>query len=103
MSEINVPAANLSAFCVACFVKLGLSAEDARCTAGNLIFANLRGVDSHGVIRLKVYAQRLRAGGFKSNARPQVVSEQDCAALIDAQHGLGQVAATAAMTLVIAK
>jgi LDH2 family malate/lactate/ureidoglycolate dehydrogenase len=63
----------------------------------------LRGVDSHGVIRLKVYAERLRAGGFKRDARPQVVRDGDSSALIDGQHGMGQVAATAAMTLAIDK
>jgi LDH2 family malate/lactate/ureidoglycolate dehydrogenase len=103
MNETKAPAAKLLAFCSTCFEKLGLSSEDARLIAENLIFANLRGVDSHGVIRLKIYAERLRAGGFKVNARPQVVSEQESSALIDAQHGVGQVAATAAMKLAIAK
>ncbi|HWN94139.1 MAG TPA: Ldh family oxidoreductase [Methylomirabilota bacterium] len=103
MNEINVPACELSAFCVACFEKLGLSAGDARLTAENLIFANLRGVDSHGVIRLKIYADRLRVGGFKLTGRPQIVCEQDASAVIDGQHGVGQVAATAAMKLAIDK
>jgi LDH2 family malate/lactate/ureidoglycolate dehydrogenase len=103
MNQINVPANDLAAFCAGCFEKLGLSPEDARLTAENLIFANLRGVDSHGVIRLKIYADRLRVGGFKTNVRPQVVCEQDSSALIDAQHGVGQVATTAAMKLAIDK
>lgn len=103
MNEINVSAAKLSAFCVTCFKKLGLSPQNARLVAGNLIFANLRGVDSHGVIRMKIYAERLRAGGFKLNARPKVVSEHESTALIDASHGVGQAAAAAAMKLAIAK
>jgi LDH2 family malate/lactate/ureidoglycolate dehydrogenase len=103
MNEIKVPAAKLSAFCRACFEKLGLAPRGARITAENLIFANLRGVDSHGVIRMKIYADRLRAGGFKPKARPQVVAEQESSALIDARHGVGQIAATAAMRLAITK
>src|SRR5213594_1834304 len=103
MNEIKVPATKLLALCIACFEKLGLSPEEARLTAENLIFANLRGVDSHGVIRLKIYADRIRAGGFKLNVRPQILSEQDSCALIDAQHGMGQVAATEAMRLAISK
>src|SRR5262249_2258015 len=103
MSNINVPAGDMLAFCCACFEKLGLPPEDARLTADNLIFANLRGVDSHGVIRMKIYAERLRAGGFKPRVQPQVVSEQPSAALLDAQHGVGQVAAKAAMKLALAK
>jgi LDH2 family malate/lactate/ureidoglycolate dehydrogenase len=103
MSETKVRASELSAFCADCFQKLGLSREDAHLTADNLIFANLRGVDSHGVIRLKIYADRLRAGGFRAHSQPQVVSEQESSALIDAQHGVGQVAATAAMKLALGK
>src|SRR5437667_1515827 len=49
MNEILAPAGKLLAFCRACFEKLGLSPQNARLTAENLIFANLRGVDSHGV------------------------------------------------------
>lgn len=103
MNELKVPAKTLLAFCRACFAKLGLSPQTARLTAENLIFANLRGVDSHGVIRLKIYADRLRAGGFKPKARPQVVADQESAALIDARHGVGQVAASAAMKLAMRK
>ena len=103
MNDIFVAAPKLLAFCVGCFQKLGVSAPNARLTAENLIFANLRGVDSHGVIRLKAYADRLRAGGFRAKARPKVVSDNASAALIDAQHGVGQVAATAAMKLAVSK
>ena len=103
MNETKVSADALLAFCVGCFEQLGLPSDDARITADNLIFANLRGVDSHGVIRMKIYAERLRAGGFRPKARPKVVSEQAASALIDAGHGVGQVAAAAAMKLAIAK
>jgi LDH2 family malate/lactate/ureidoglycolate dehydrogenase len=102
-NEIDVPAKELSAFCIACFEAVGLPPEEARLTAENLIFANLRGVDSHGVIRLKAYVERLRAGGFKRGARPQVVVEEASSALLDGQHGMGQVAATTAMKLAIEK
>jgi LDH2 family malate/lactate/ureidoglycolate dehydrogenase len=103
MNELKVPAGKLLAFCSACFGKLGLPPRNARLTAENLIFANLRGVDSHGIIRLKIYADRLRAGGFKAKMRPTVVAEQKSSALIDARHGVGQVAATSAMKLAITK
>jgi len=103
MNEIKVPAGKLLSFCIGCFEKLGLSPKNARLTAENLIFANLRGVDSHGVIRMKIYAERLRAGGFKPKGRPKIVAEQESSALIDAGHGVGQVSTAAAMKLAIAK
>lgn len=101
--RLLVPHTSLSAFCIACFKKLGLRREDAEITAENLIFANLRGVDSHGVIRMKVYADRLRAGGTKPDARSQVLREEQTCALIDADNGVGQVAGMQAMELAIAK
>src|SRR5439155_12607182 len=102
-AETLVPAAALEEFCIGCFEKLGLSRDDARATAANLLFANLRGVDSHGVIRLKVYADRLRAGGFRPDVKPEIVAEHSSTAVIDARHGVGQLAALMAMELAIAK
>ena len=103
MKATTVSAPALLAFCRACFEKLGVPSRNATLVAENLVFANLRGVDSHGVIRLKIYVERLRAGGFKPMVRPRVVQDGPSSALIDAGHGIGQVAATAAMKLAIAK
>lgn len=93
----------LHSFCQACFQKLGLPASDAALTADNLLFANLRGLDSHGVLRLKIYADRLRCGGVRPDAVPRLVAETESTALLDAQDGVGQVAATQAMRLAMAK
>jgi len=94
---------NLHAFCVGCFRQLGLDQADAQIISDNLIFANLRGVDSHGVLRLKIYADRLRANGIDGRARPRVVSQEASSALIDAGNGMGQVASQQAMQMAIAK
>lgn len=90
-------------FCTECFVKLGMPADDAALTADNLVFASLRGVDSHGVMRMKIYADRMRARGTDPGARPTVVSEGPTHVLIDGGHGVGQVAGAEAMRRVIAK
>jgi LDH2 family malate/lactate/ureidoglycolate dehydrogenase len=103
MNPINVSADDLLSFTQACLAAVGVPPEDARVTAENLAFANLRGVDSHGVIRLKIYVDRVRAGGFRAGARPQVVQESASTALLDAGHGLGQPAAQAAMQLAVRK
>jgi len=103
VSHSIVSADALLSFCVACFKKLGLNSEDAQITAENLVFANLRGVDSHGVIRLKVYADRLEAGGFRVRSNRRIISEGDAFALMDADHGVGQVAGLEAMRLAIGK
>lgn len=99
--DCKVSAAVLRIFCVDCLVKVGLSQEDARTTADNLIFANLRGVDSHGVIRLKIYADRLRAGGIDCRARLRVVSQGAADALVDANNNMGQVAGVFGMKVAL--
>ena len=103
MNQTSVPAKRLAAFCRACFEKLGLPKPHAQLAADNLLFANLRGVDSHGVIRMKIYADRLKAGGFKTKVRPKVVSQKSSSALMDGRQGIGQVAAMAAMELAMKK
>ena len=52
MRETLVPHDRLAAFTASCLEKLGLAAADARLVADTLVASNLRGVDSHGVVRL---------------------------------------------------
>lgn len=81
----------------------GMSDEHARVTAQRLQHADLRGIDSHGVALIVLYAE-LR-GENRINFRPEIkiVRESPVTALIDAGHGLGQAPATKAMELAIAK
>ncbi|SEN20410.1 Malate/lactate/ureidoglycolate dehydrogenase, LDH2 family [Paracoccus alcaliphilus] len=71
--------------------------QDARRVAECLVLADLRGVSSHGVSRVPIYAERLRRGLVK--ARPDMRLEQvlTVAARLDADDALGFVAATKAM------
>ena len=49
---------DLSKFAATTLRAVGLSEEDARTTAWALVEANLEGLDTHGVSRLALYAQR---------------------------------------------
>jgi ureidoglycolate dehydrogenase (NAD+) len=87
----------LSAFTAACLEKLGLEAADARLVAESLVAANVRGVDSHGVVRLPHYATRLRNGSVK--ARPNITARRTApsAAVVEGDAGMGQLVAVRAM------
>lgn len=85
------------------FRTLGVSAEDARVTADNLVAADLRGVESHGVARLGRYTGRIKQGLILPHAAPMVVHETPSTALVDAGGGLGQPASKWAMELAIRK
>ena len=93
----------LSDFCVAVLEKAGVPNENAEMVAHSLLAANLRGVDTHGITRLPIYVERLRAGLTKGHAEGAVVAETPNTAVYDGQDGLGQVVGTNAMQLAIAK
>jgi len=106
MSETNVQLVDwqvLKRFSQAVFEKLGVPQEDAELTADTLVMANLRGVDSHGVIRLKVYSQRIKGGGVSITAPIDIVQETPASALMDGGARLGQVVAVKAIELAMAK
>jgi LDH2 family malate/lactate/ureidoglycolate dehydrogenase len=103
MNLTNVRAETLRAFCRACFERLAVPSDAAAVVADNLVFANLCGVDSHGVIRLKVYCERLRQGGFNPRGQPRMVAETEATAVLDADNGLGAVAAVEAMDRALTK
>src|SRR3990170_4232477 len=102
MPDRLIPYARLTAFTAACFEKLGLVAADARLVAQTLVASNLRGVDSHGVVRLPHYATRLRNGSIK--ARPNIKVERTglSTAVVEGDAGMGQLVAVRAMDEAIA-
>ncbi len=68
---------------------LGADPPSAQATAEVLLDAELKGIASHGLVRLPIYARRLEAGLV--NPRPQVraIRRQGPWALLDGDHGLG--------------
>jgi ureidoglycolate dehydrogenase (NAD+) len=65
------------------------------------VWTSLRGVDSHGIARVPVYVERLRAGVLNRDPRPTVVRRDGAIAVVDGDHGPGQVAAVLATDLSI--
>ena len=101
--DMRVPADRLAAFVASAFIAAGLPAADAETLAGLMVEADLRGSDTHGVIRLPLYVRRIRAGGV--NARPdiRVVSDRPSAALIDGDNAMGHLVMRRAAHLAIDK
>jgi L-2-hydroxycarboxylate dehydrogenase (NAD+) len=71
------------------FEAAGLPTDDAAVIAADLVLANLRGVDSHGVSRLPMYLERLRRGLV--NPRPNMEVKRVAGAVteIDADNAMG--------------
>jgi len=98
-----IPVETLRQLMVDVFVRLGTPAEDAAICADVLIASDLRGIESHGVGRLKYYYDRIKAGVQSTTTRWVVVSESETTAVVDGQHGMGHVIAHHSMALAINK
>ena len=104
MSEnsIRIGKAELEAFTSAIFQAVGLSCEHADAWARMLVWANLRGTDSHGIIRIPRYIELVRNKSI--NARPNMRIERNAGAAIvlEADRAPSAVALTRAMSEAVA-
>ncbi len=75
----------------------GTSPNNAAIVADSLVEANLRGHDSHGVLRVKRYVQFIDEGRLDPEAEPEVIETRGAAVLVDGRRGFGQVASRAAV------
>ena len=91
MSE-RIETAVLRNFSVSLCRAAGLSADDAALLTDSILFAECRGVTSHGLLRLPQYIARLRSGATASNVPMPFTMESGGTARLDAQNGLGQLA-----------
>ena len=82
----------LDRFTRAVFEAAGVSRENAAIWAETLIWANLRGVDSHGVLRIPSYIERLESGGINPTPNIQLLRSAGAIALLDADRAPGPVA-----------
>ena len=103
MENVKISAKQAQDFCAECFEKLGVPKENAENIADNLVLANLRGVDSHGIMRIPYYAEGIRKGFVQPRSDIRVVEESSSITLLDGGNGLGIPVATKATDLAIDK
>ena len=77
----------------------GASRPAAEVTATALVDANLRGLDTHGLVLLRLYLPRLKSGTIDGQAKPEVIKNLPGAVVVDARNALGPYAATIATDL----
>lgn len=81
----------------------GMSEDNAEVTADILAWADLHGVDSHGISMIPGYDRLRRNGRANMQAQPRIVKETQVSALVDGDGGLGHVPARFAMQVAIDK
>ena len=79
------------------FCRLGLPRPDAAHVAACLITAELRGIESHGLTRVPIYAKRLRLGIVQPRPRVRVTRTGPSTACVDGDNGMGAVVGSVAI------
>ena len=90
-------------FCVNVLIKAGLSPESSAVVTESLLCAEMRGIKSHGVLRLESYVQRFEAGVMKLQAPIATEMDEQAVALLNANNTFGSIAGHKAMMMAIDK
>lgn len=104
MYEVNIRPDDLKNFIKEVFQKLGTPSDQAEVCADVLITSDLRGIESHGIGRLKpIYYDRIKDGILNPVTDFEVVRESATTAVVDGHNGMGHVVAKKAMQIAIDK
>jgi LDH2 family malate/lactate/ureidoglycolate dehydrogenase len=100
---ITISAERLERWVSAIFRAEALSEEHAQTVAKVLVFANLRGMDTHGVLRVPSYVRFIRAGDLNPRPAMAIRNETPACVLLEADRAAGPVAMQKAVELAIDK
>ncbi|MFW5820922.1 MAG: Ldh family oxidoreductase [Bacteroidota bacterium] len=85
------------------FIKMGCPEEDAKLATDVFMAAELRGLPSHGMIRIKDYFQLWQAKRINVQPDVKIVHESPSTAVVDGDRSIGMIAATRSMKIAIEK
>lgn len=99
---------NISINCIAnvsnkALQKIGVPKTDAEIITESILYANIRGIHTHGIGRLPLYVNKVRLGYMNPDTPLEYIADCCGVALVDAHNGFGQVAAYRAMEMCIKK
>jgi L-2-hydroxycarboxylate dehydrogenase (NAD+) len=100
---VFLPVEVLQSFILDVLLKLGVPAGDAQTCTEVIITSDLRGIESHGIGRLRYYYDRIVSGQHRVKTEIQVIRESPTTVVLDGQHGMGMVIAKRAMQMAIEK
>lgn len=88
--RVKIKIKDLEIFVINVLKKCGLNEEDAKITCDVLLLADKRGIESHGVARLKRYVNDIKQGTIRINNNIKIIKETPVSIVIDGEGGMGQ-------------
>ena len=101
--QYRVSPENLKSFVSDLFAGYGFQPAHADSIAGNLVGADMRGLRSHGVVRVELYLTQQAVGGISTDTNPEIVFETPVTAVVEANKVAGAVAGDFATELAAQK
>ena len=95
--EQRIEAGTLLRQVTAIFAACGMSGDDAALLADSLVQADLRGIHSHGVLRVPDYVTKLTREGVNPRGVPRVARRTGGAIVVDGDNSMGQIGGVFAM------
>lgn len=102
-NTVTISLEELERFYVVIFTKLGVPENIAAIASKNFVYADAKGADTHGVLRLPLYVQRLQKGLMKKAPALKWEQDSDNSAVLNADNGLGFYATQVAVEKTIEK
>lgn len=99
--ETLIPSDRLRRYLVELFGTVGMEPQNADYCAECLVLTNLWGIDSHGVLRVPIYLERLAGKVISANPRVQSVAGRHAFEVMDGVNGMGYLVGRAAMARAI--
>ena len=99
----TIAAVALTRFAESLLLAGGASGEESRVVSRSLVDANLKGYDSHGVMRLPYYVEAMKTGEAVTGAELEILDEGPSRVVADAHWGFGQVQAVRLLARLSAK
>lgn len=87
--SVTIKPGRLTEYCTAILTRSGVPGKVARSVADSLVAADLRGVASHGVVRLGIYVRRISEGMIDPVAEPELVADEAAFGLLDGRNNFG--------------
>jgi LDH2 family malate/lactate/ureidoglycolate dehydrogenase len=94
---------DLGSFSNAVLEKMGIPRDDREVVTTALVDAELRGLETHGVVRLTMYIPLIRKGMINPRPQIEIISESPTHALLDNDYGFGFLGGVKAMKLCLPK
>lgn len=103
VDEVRVPVEAVESLMMDAFRAMDVPEDDAQICTKVLIASDLRGIESHGIGRLKYYYDRIKAGIQSPRTELEIVHETETTVVADGHHGMGHVIAYRSMRMAIDK